>query len=214
MMQTKPLLLESIARGDHLAQTAEFIAGAWCLDFANTVEPRSIEKYDYVPDYRTLISWSVKAGMIQQRTAPTLRERADTAAAAAAHRRAIKLRETTYRLFHAIATGDEPATADLTALRDAHADAIAHAVPRWDDGLQWSWPDDDLERPRRMLTDDAVRLLESSRVERVKMCRPSCGWLFLDLTRNASRRWCSTDACGVREKIRRQAERRAARREG
>jgi predicted RNA-binding Zn ribbon-like protein len=62
-----------------------------------------------------------------------------------------------------------------------------------------------------MLADDAVRLLESPRVSRVKICRPSCGWIFLDTTRNGSRRWCSTTDCGLREKIRRQAERRAAR---
>jgi predicted RNA-binding Zn ribbon-like protein len=201
-------------RGDRVAQTAEFIAGAWCLDFANTVEPRSIEKYDYVPDYRTLVSWSVKAGLIPKTTATVLMDRADTAAARAAHRGAIALRETTYRVFHAIATGEEPEGDDLTGLRDAQADAIAHAVPGWHDGsLHWTWPTDELEGIRRMLADDAVRLLESPLAGRVKMCRPSCGWLFLDQTRNASRRWCSTEECGVREKIRRQSERRAARRE-
>jgi predicted RNA-binding Zn ribbon-like protein len=59
--------------------------------------------------------------------------------------------------------------------------------------------------------EDAVRLLESPQVHRVKVCRVTCGWLVLDLTRNASRRWCAISTCGVREKIRRQSVRRALR---
>ena len=195
-----------------MGQTADFIAGAWCLDFANTVEPRyePAPMSDYVPDYRALVGWSVKAGLLSSTTVRPLRQQADSRAAATAHDRAIVLRETTYRVFHAIATGGKPATGDLTSLRDAYADAIAHALPRWEDNLHWTWPADDLDRLHHLLADDAVRLLESPHVNRVKVCRPTCGWLFLDLTRNNSRRWCATSTCGIREKIRRQSLRRAA----
>ncbi|MEO7208325.1 MAG: CGNR zinc finger domain-containing protein [Steroidobacteraceae bacterium] len=30
-----------------------------------------------------------------------------------------------------------------------------------------------------------------------------CGWLFLDLSKNGSRRWCDMKGCGNREKLRR-----------
>jgi predicted RNA-binding Zn ribbon-like protein len=197
-----------------MEQTADFIAGAWCLDFANTVEPRyePAPASDYVPGYRALIDWSVKAGLVSPAGARPLRRQADTRAAAAAHDRAIVLREATYRVFHAIATGAKPASADLTTLRDAYVQAIAHAVPVWEDQLRWTWPADDLDRLHHQLAEDAVRLLDSPRVDRVKVCRPTCGWLFLDLTRNASRRWCATSTCGIREKIRRQSIRRAGQR--
>jgi predicted RNA-binding Zn ribbon-like protein len=197
-------------------RTADFIAGAWCLDFANTVEPRyePAPVSDYVPDYPALISWSVKAGLVSNAAARPLRQQAGTRAASAAHERAIVLREATYRVFHAIATGGEPGADDLTTIRDAYGAAVAHALPHWDDQLRWTWPADDIDRLRFLLADDAVRLLGSPQVGRVKVCRPTCGWLFLDLTRNASRRWCATETCGVREKIRRQSIRRAARRTG
>jgi predicted RNA-binding Zn ribbon-like protein len=196
-----------------MRQTADFIAGAWCLDFANTVEPRfePAPVSDYVPDYRALIGWSVKARLVSAGSARPLRQHADTRAAAAAHTRAIVLREATYRVFHAIATGVTPDKGDLSTLRDAYADAVGHAVPRWEDRLRWTWPADDLDRLHHLLADDAVRLLDSPHVDRVKVCRPTCGWLFLDLTRNSSRRWCATSTCGVREKIRRQSVRRAQR---
>jgi predicted RNA-binding Zn ribbon-like protein len=190
-----------------MGDSAQFLAGAWCLDFVNTVEPRTAEGREYVPDYDALIDWGRQAGLVTGKDAPARRPSASDAAAA--HDRAVQLREVMYRIFHSVATGRPPGNRELTVLRDAQAEAIAHATPRWDDGLRWVWPRD-VERVRWMLADDAVRLLESPRVDRVKVCRPSCGWLFLDTTRNGSRRWCSTTDCGLREKIRRQAERRAA----
>lgn len=40
-----------------------------------------------------------------------------------------------------------------------------------------------------------------------------CDWLFLDQSRNGSRRWCDMTVCGNREKARRfQRRARAARR--
>ncbi|ONI75404.1 hypothetical protein BWI15_05980 [Kribbella sp. ALI-6-A] len=194
----------------------DFVAGAQCLDFVNTVDPRHepAPVSDYVPDYRALIGWSVKAGLVSTTGARTLRRQADSRAAKAAHGRAIALREASYAVFHAIATGGVPAEDDLCSIRDAYAEAVAHAAPRWENELRWTWPADDLDRIRYLLAEDAVQLLTSPQVDRVKMCRPTCGWLFVDLTRNGSRRWCATETCGVREKIRRQSLRRAARRSG
>jgi hypothetical protein len=39
-----------------------------------------------------------------------------------------------------------------------------------------------------------------------------CRWLFVDESRNMSRRWCTMEECGTHEKVRRYLERRAARR--
>jgi predicted RNA-binding Zn ribbon-like protein len=36
---------------------------------------------------------------------------------------------------------------------------------------------------------------------------PGCGWLYLDTTRNHSRRWCSMELCGNAAKSRRHAAR-------
>lgn len=193
-----------------MGDRAQFLAGTWCLDFANTVEPRTARGRDYIPDYAALVDWSRQAGLLTSKGADALRRCATTDEAAAALRRAVELRETTYRVFRAIATGRQPRARELAVLRDTQAEAIAHATPRWDNGLRWTWPVE-IDRPRWMLVADAVRMLESPRLDRVKMCGPSCGWLFVDSTRNASRRWCSTADCGLREKIRRQAERRSSR---
>jgi len=59
----------------------------------------------------------------------------------------------------------------------------------------------------------AVNLLTSVDATRLGSCEPDaggCGWLFLDHTRNRSRRWCTMEDCGAEVKSRRLTERRRA----
>jgi predicted RNA-binding Zn ribbon-like protein len=51
------------------------------------------------------------------------------------------------------------------------------------------------------LIRSAADLLVSDELKRVKRCGdPACGWLFLDTSRNKSRRWCDMSDCGNRAK--------------
>lgn len=54
---------------------------------------------------------------------------------------------------------------------------------------------------RWRLVESAVVLLTSERLARVKAC-PACGWFFLDVSKNRSRRWCSMTNCGSLAKAR------------
>jgi len=55
----------------------------------------------------------------------------------------------------------------------------------------------------------AVELLTSGPLDRVKACA-GCHWLFVDESKNRSRRWCTMEVCGTNEKVRRYLARRAA----
>jgi predicted RNA-binding Zn ribbon-like protein len=55
---------------------------------------------------------------------------------------------------------------------------------------------------RLRIVEAAVALLVSDAMQKVKSC-PTCGWLFLDVSKNRSRRWCSMDTCGAVAKARR-----------
>ena len=48
----------------------------------------------------------------------------------------------------------------------------------------------------------AIDLLRFGPLDRLKVCE-GCPWLFLDLSRNHSRRWCSMNICGGTRKMRR-----------
>jgi predicted RNA-binding Zn ribbon-like protein len=61
----------------------------------------------------------------------------------------------------------------------------------------------------------AVELLRTVDLAQVRVCPPAeggCGWLFLDRSRNGSRRWCSMEDCGAQAKARRLNDRRRSQR--
>ncbi len=82
-------------------------------------------------------------------------------------------------------------------------------------GFAWEWDagGDVLARPLWALARSAADLLTSPRLSRVRECpgEDGCGWLFLDTSKNGSRRWCSMQGCGSRAKARRYAGRRRGR---
>ncbi|EJN04651.1 CGNR zinc finger domain-containing protein [Phyllobacterium sp. YR531] len=54
----------------------------------------------------------------------------------------------------------------------------------------------------------ALNLLDPRRLSRIKIC-PNCHWLYLDESRNRSRRWCDMTVCGNRAKAKRHYDRRS-----
>ena len=66
-----------------------------------------------------------------------------------------------------------------------------------------------LERPVWLLARSAAELLTSAQLNRVRECGGvNCGWLFLDTSRNGSRRWCDMKSCGNRAKTQRHYKRK------
>ncbi|HZV20961.1 MAG TPA: CGNR zinc finger domain-containing protein [Hyphomicrobiales bacterium] len=55
---------------------------------------------------------------------------------------------------------------------------------------------------------ELYRLAETGQLDRLKMCdSPECRWVFFDRSKPANRRWCSSDRCGNRQKVRTYRER-------
>jgi predicted RNA-binding Zn ribbon-like protein len=193
------------------------------LDFANTVGPRlphpGRQAHDHLGDYTELVGWAEHAGLLTAGQRDRLTELAagDPAGAAAVLRTARALREAIYASFAAVARGEPAPPAALADIRGAYLDALDAAelgpVPA---GLDWRWPEDGpVAQVLWPIARDAVQLAVSGRLDRIRQCPGDdgqCGWLFLDTSKNATRRWCSMRTCGSRVKSRRQAARlRAAR---
>lgn len=194
------------------------VAGHLALDFANTVDdPEGTARHDHAATYDDLLHWSLRVGTLDDRRATTLRraakrrDRDAVAALAAAH----ELRDALNVTFAAVARGAPDLPPSWARLRDLGADAQACArLSRREDGrLEWSWAEvKQLTAPLHPIASAAVDLLVSDDLGRVKQCA-RCPWLFLDVSKNHSRRWCDMDDCGRAEKIERYLARRAARRE-
>lgn len=101
--------------------------------------------------------------------------------------------------------GRHPPAADLARLNRVLAVAPAGLkLVRSKGRYAWRAKTDALDGLLAPIIWSAAELLASEQLARVKSCGAAdCGWLFLDLSRNGSRRWCSMDDCGNRAKARR-----------
>jgi predicted RNA-binding Zn ribbon-like protein len=188
------------------------LAGHPALDFVNTIDPREGEGgIEYLRSFEDLIDWARRAGVLRRSDAEhAVRAAENDAAASRAFARAVRLREAIYAIFSAVvARRPEPREA-FEELESAYRQAMSHArLTRTRSGFSWRL-ESGLDRVRWQIAREAVALLESERLGRVKRCPGSgdCGWLFLDSSKSRTRRWCSMDGCGNRAKVRRFQKRR------
>jgi predicted RNA-binding Zn ribbon-like protein len=195
----------------------QMVADHTALNFVNTVDPReSSEAIDYLKSYADLTSWASRAAIVSREVASRMMSmaRQDSAHAQQALWSAIRLREAMYRIFSGLAAHRRPVPSDLTVLRNAFSEALERAdLEQHGGAFRWCLKAD-LHLIRNIAARDAVALLESGALERLRRCPGSgdCGRLFLDTSKNATRRWCSMAGCGNRAKARRHLRKIGARR--
>lgn len=186
------------------------IGGHLALDYANTAGWHAgVERHEHINNYLDLLDWAAAAGLITPRLKSSLSTSASRQPreARAALATAITLRETIYRVFARLAQRKPPLAEDLAHLHQARTAALDAAVPTWTGNrLTMRWPEasPDFLRPIYPVLLAAGELLESGQFERLRQCgNHPCGWLFIDQSKNGSRRWCSSADCGNATRVRR-----------
>jgi predicted RNA-binding Zn ribbon-like protein len=180
-----------------------------CLAYANTRmyrgAPGPVDELRTVDDLVTKLPGLSAAA----RAALTTWAAAQPEAAAALLANAIALRELVFRLFAAVAAGTQAAEADLALLNTA----LAAAPPRVHLarlGETYAWQADAMPTAPSLLAPilwSAADLLVQAPHRRIRICaNPDCGWLFIDASKNGTRRWCDMSSCGNRAKARRHYE--------
>ena len=199
----------------------DFDAGALCLDFANTVAWHASDRpEDRLDGYGDLIRWGQAAGILSpdqaQRLAQVAQNQAEAAEAAFAA--ATRLREALYRIFVDLTGEETVAAADLELLNRHLSRALPHLqLEPASPAFTWRWTaaPADLEQIVWPVVRSAADLLTTDTLERVGQCADDrgCGYLFVDTSRNRSRRWCSMESCGNRAKVRRHYHRQRSEQE-
>jgi predicted RNA-binding Zn ribbon-like protein len=198
----------------------KFVAGHASLDFVNTVgarvsRARSAPDYadkvlrDKLEDYQALVTWSELAGILSIQETRRLRRaaRQHSQRAARTLARALRLREALYRIFKSFIEGWRPRIADVNVLRRELS--VARERQRLlmsGAGFVWRWDDSEnaLDSPLWRISQSTADLLTSADIASLRQCGgDECGWMFLDTSRNRSRRWCDMKECGNRAKVRR-----------
>lgn len=187
-------------------EALELVGGVLCLDFVNTVISRDEPEHDYIASYADLVDWAAKMELFSPTQAKTLKQKASQESSKAENilKNTKDARETIFRVFFAIAKGTNPKEADLNLIAGLYQEAIGNGqLVKTDVLFIFKWePHKSLDGTLWQIVASAQSLLSSKEVARVKEC-PNCGWLFLDTSKNQSRRWCSMNTCGVHDKMRR-----------
>ncbi|WP_162242664.1 CGNR zinc finger domain-containing protein [Cellulomonas sp. Leaf395] len=197
----------------------ELVGGALCLDVANSVDGRVLDvPLDYLTTYADLVDWALRAGGLSSAEAEALRARADADPDAASEElvRVRGLREAVFAMFYGHATDGVAGADHLTAVQESYTDALRHGrLEPGAAGLRWTW-EPDLRLPRWLVAQSAIELATSGSLDRVKACasQDGCQYLFVDTSKNGSRRWCSMTDCGNQAKSKRLTARRRAVRTG
>ena len=183
------------------------VGGDPALDFVNTASWFAAPTRDWldlvgkerlvVPG--DVVRWGVTAGIL------SASERAG--APRDLLRRARTLRRAMRRIFKGAIEGWPAAGEDLAAFdRELGAARRAERLVPHGPHFRWEWRDPPAAEDQVLWTvaRRAADLLTSGLLEKVGECRgEECGWLFLDISRNHSRRWCEMADCGNLAKVRR-----------
>ena len=195
--------------------TFELSGGTLCLDFANTWSDRDRPETDNFRGYPDLLAFALQTGLLTSGEKARLAGRADQDPQAAEEALASgrSLREALYGILSAIAAAREPEAADLERLNAALPEAFSRLrLENRGSDFVWTWAasEDSLAAPLWPILRSAAELLTSEDRNQVRECAgTACTWLFLDRSRNRSRRWCSMETCGNRAKAHRHYRRRS-----
>ena len=184
-----------------------------CIDFTRTRGGN----VDVLTDFGALVDWAERSGVVPGDVIRALRERAqaDPAGAVDAYAAAIRLRESVYEVLKAVSEGRSSDPVQMDRLNDAVRLAAAHrGIVEGPEGYEWMWLEEESVAFEQLLwpvAQSAAELLTSDWISRLGLCdADGCGWLFVDKSRNRSRRWCDMADCGNVAKVRRFRERARA----
>jgi predicted RNA-binding Zn ribbon-like protein len=192
-------------------------AGRICLDFANTADfHASDQPEEQLRTYADLIGWGQSVGLLTGEQAERLLVLAEQhpGEVASTFERAISFREVLYRIFAAISYEQTPLQADVIALNDMLSRALIFLRFRMiGDRFTWEWSGGETELDCMLwpVALSAADLLTDDVLERVGQCADDrgCGWLFIDMSKNRTRRYCGY-GCANRAKAQRHYARKKA----
>jgi predicted RNA-binding Zn ribbon-like protein len=196
--------------GYQIPKPFELIAGQVTLDLVNTLDNRFSQTgpEELLASYNDLLRFARQSGLLTGRQAKQLKDLdVPEPERAAALGKVKELRETVAAITYAQLDGKDLPASALITLDNYFKQASSHRQLTADQLRPvWSWPglDQHVLAPVWLLAQSTADFLLSDRARQVRCCASeTCRWLFLDTSKNQTRRWCDMRVCGNRMKARR-----------
>ena len=187
----------------------ELIAGNPALDLVNTLDWRFRDgnPEELLETYSDLLRFCQQSTLLTASQSRRLVRMPSDVHATKLLAAVKELREAAAEVHYASLEGRNPTAASMKTLETRFKSAREHQRLRWSDShLVWDWPNSTAipEMPLWQLSLIAADLMTSDEFHKVRECgNPECRWLFLDTSKNHTRRWCDMKICGNRMKARR-----------
>ncbi len=188
----------------------ELIAGNVALDLVNTLDWRFREEpppEELLADYRDLAHFMEQSDLISDALARRLIRNVSESEGAEVVAAVRELREAAAKILYAALEGDDPQASSVKALERFFRVARESQHLFWaGDKLAWELAQSPAlpELPLWMLSLSVAELMTSDAMHLLRECgNAECRWLFLDTSKNHTRRWCDMKICGNRMKARR-----------
>lgn len=178
--------------------------GRLCLDFVNTIHDLyAVDVEDYVHQPEHFIEWCVRAGAL--RHGEHIAALKGAGQRAALMRKVRTLRHQLHELLSSRIDGVSPTAEAVQCLDQWLHRAWASQSLGFDGQMHWHDDAYDTQLPLKRIALDALDLIGDPSASRLRRCAntTSCGWLFLDISKNQRRRWCAMETCGTLDKMQR-----------
>ncbi|MBW8747668.1 MAG: CGNR zinc finger domain-containing protein [Acidobacteria bacterium] len=191
------------------------VGGHLILDFVNTLDwrfrPSGAE--ELIKDYGDLLRFTAQCGLLNRSEVSRIRANGSPGTGQQVLTASRRLRETLATILYDILDLQSPAAAAVATLHAYVASAQREQeLGRQENRLVWMWSPKSagaIELPLWKLSVGAVTLLTSNHMSTLKACsNQECRWLFLDVSKSRSRRWCDMKLCGNRLKAKRFREKK------
>ena len=189
------------------ARLFELIGGHPALDLVNTLDwrfrPRGTE--EMLTSYEELLGFMTQSQLLTQAQARRMLHNCSTSEAEHVLAKVRELREAAAEVLYGELDGRKSSGA-VRRLEMLFQECRRHQRLRWAESkLRWDFADSyDAEFPLWLLSLATAELLTSDRMQFLRECgNEDCRWLFLDTSKNHTRRWCDMKICGNRMKARR-----------
>jgi predicted RNA-binding Zn ribbon-like protein len=209
----------------------DLCGGHPALDFVNSLDNRfrNDGPNEMLATYGDLLRFLEETALLSREHARALNKTVAPEAAARALESTHELREAAAAVLYGSLEKKRPQQEDLRLLQKHLLNASRHRELQWQPGtgegartgaaaheptrapLAWHWGrhEVDPDLPVWVLALSVSEILLSPDMERVRTCAvDTCRWLFLDTSKNHTRRWCNMKVCGNRMKARRFQARR------